>query len=112
MGDNLCCHDANKNNQSITVYAYYLIEINHIILQLSYNLDNNKKRSSISSCDIKNKRTSSIETYFNSQNLNDIPRRNQLLKAFDANKDNFQNSSKSSVKENLKTLKTKSKVSK
>jgi hypothetical protein len=32
MGDNLCCSDANKNNQSITVYEYYLIEINHIML--------------------------------------------------------------------------------
>ena len=102
MGGNICCSDANKNNLSITVYAYYLIEINHIILQLSCNLDNTKKRSSIYSCDIKNKRTSSLESYTNLQIINDISRKNQLMKALDGYRENNQLTSKSTIKENLK----------
>ena len=102
MGDNLCCSDANKNNQSRTVYEYYLIEINHIMLQLSCNLDNTKKRSSIYSCDIKNKRTSSLESYTNLQIINEISRKNQLMKALDGYKENNQLTSKSTIKENLK----------
>lgn len=107
MGDNICCSDSNKNNQSITVYAYYLIKINHIILQLSCNLDNNKKRSSISSLDFKNKRTSSIETYFNSQNISDISGKNQHKRVLNGNRDNIHHGSKSTLNYN-----TKSKVSK
>ena len=102
MGDNLCCHDANKNNQSITVYAYYLIEINHIMLQLSCNLDNTKKKNSIYYCDIKNKRTNSLEYYTNLQIINDISMKNKLMKALDGYKENNQTSSKSTIKENLK----------
>ena len=63
-------------------------------------MDNIKRRSSLSSIDYKNKRTSSLETYFNSQNINDISAKNKINKLLKENHVNHD--SKSTLNLNLK----------
>ena len=64
-------------------------------------MDNSKRRSSLSSIDYKNKRTSSLDTYFNSQNINDISAKNKMNKLLKENQVNHD--SKSTLNINLKT---------
>ena len=74
--------------------------IKYIIVQLSFNHDKNRK-SSLSSLDFKNKRTSSLETYFNSQNFYDLVAKNKI-NTKNINKENHAQSSKSNLNINLK----------
>lgn len=92
MGNHICCSDTNKNNESIIVYKYILLLYN-IILQLSVNPESNRGKNSISTINFKNKRTSSLETCFKSQNINDISA--QIILNKNCNKKNIANDSKS-----------------
>lgn len=55
--------------------------------------------------DYKNKRTASLETYFNSKNINDITAQTALIKKLSNNHKNYDHSSKSSLNINLKVSK-------
>ena len=100
MGNNICCSDTNKNNESMIVYKYFLLLYN-IILQLSVNPESNRGKNSISAINFKNKRTNSLETCFKSQNINDIS--SQIILNKINNKKNTASDSKSSLDYNIKT---------
>jgi hypothetical protein len=55
--------------------------------------------------DYKNKRTASLETYFNSKNINDISAQTSFIKKLNNNHKNNEHSSKSSLNINLKVSK-------
>ena len=45
MGEDICCSESNKNNISVHVHKFIIRNIN-IILQLTYNSGNKRKKMS------------------------------------------------------------------
>ena len=71
MGEDICCSESNKNNISVHVHKFIIRNIN-IILQLTYNSGN--KRKKMSSFDIGKKSVRKINIVILTINYRVIPK--------------------------------------
>ena len=61
MGEDICCSESIKNNQSVHVILF-TIKINYIILQFSFNSGNRKKNKINATFEFHSKRKNSYDT--------------------------------------------------